>query len=692
MPRPVSDRAAHLCVIELRENPSGAQLTYSKPMRLLACFAWLLSVPALFAQLWYSNANSGSACCVIAGPNGAFYVVSGGQGVSVSSYSANSSSTDSTLISSSLTPMTAVLSGASILVAGAAANGTGFVSAFPAGTSSLPAGTSGFVPWKKTLGTVAAGGALTGIALDRDGGIWITGYTRDPNYPVTSDAYQKAGPTTTSFGTAIFGVLTKLSADGQNVIYSTFLGDAASACVGGSRCIGVFGNTLPAGVAVAADGSIVIAGMTTAPNFPVTANAIVPTLKTPAGNGFVTSFEPGGKRLRYSTFLGGTGAVGLAGDSLKFIAAESGGGVLVAGETHSSDFPVTLTALQSIHKGNFGNWSISRISATGTLVYSTYYGGSGADSLGGMAEDSAGNIWLAGRTTSTDFPLIPGSLRLGSDALVELDSTVTKALLTQLLPAGSADGALAPDSTGQPVILGSSGSILRLTTRGATGSQILGMTNAAAPVLSRYIAPGEIMSLYGTGLAPGGPVTAVADANGKLPTTLNGVSINTSGGLASILYTSPTQVNFIAPLGLDATRGFQFMTFQQGSTFSSTVTPTAKLSQPEIAVVLNQDFTVNSQSNPAAANSTVVLYLFGGGAFQGNPPDGTVAGNTLWAPVLNVTSSVGKVGYAGSAPGLLFGVMQVNVQLVPLTPSPSYVLLNLLVGYETSNSVQVFLK
>ncbi len=109
-------------------------------------------------------------------------------------------------------------------------------------------------------------------------------------------------------------------------------------------------------------------------------------------------------------------------------------------------------------------------------------------------------------------------------------------------------------------------------------------------------------------------------------------------------------------------------------------------------MVLNQDFTVNSRSNPAAANSTVVLYMFGGGAFQGNPPDGTIDGNTLWAPVLDVTSNLGKVSYAGSAPGLSLGVMQVNVQLTPLAPSPSYIFLNLLVGYETSNSVQVYLE
>lgn len=662
-------------------------------MRLLASLAfvplaWILTVPAAFGELWYSNATS--SCCLVAGANGTFYVVSGGSGITVSAYSTSSGSSVTGFLSSAMTPLAAVLNGPNMLIAGTAPNATGFVAAQPAGAPSSGI-SSTFVPWSKSLGTMAAGGALTGIALDPDGGIWVTGYTKDPNYPVTSDAYQKSGPTPTSFGTPIFGVLTKLSADGTTVIYSTFLGDGAPACVGGSSCIGVFGNTLPAGIVVTADGSIVIAGTTTAPNFPVTANAIVPTLKTQYGNGFVTSFEPGGKILRYSTFLGGTGGLGSSGDTIKFIAGESGGSVLVAGETHSSDFPVTATALQSTHAGSFGDWSISRISAGGTLLYSTYYGGSGANSLSGMAEDSAGNIWLAGPTTSTDFPLLPGSLQLGADALVELDSSGAKVLVTQLLPAGSADGALNPDSTGKPVILGSSGSVLRLTTQGAAGSQVFGFANAAAPVLSRYIAPGEVVSLYGIGLTTGSPVSAVIDGNGNLPKMLNGVAINTPAGLASILYASSTQVNFIVPLGLDTTTGFQTLVFQQGSAFTF-LTPYARLSQPEIAVVLNQDFTVNSKNNPAAANSTVVLYLFGGGSYQGNPPDGTIDGNTLWAPVLDVTSNLGKVSYAGSAPGLALGVMQVNVQLTPLPSSPSYISLDLLVGYETSNSVQVFLK
>ncbi len=528
-------------------------------MRILVAIAFLGLVPAAFGQLWYSNATS--TCCVVAGTNGTFYTVSGGPGITVSAYSTSSGSSDTGFLSSAMTPLAAMLSGSTMLVAGTAANATGFVAATPAGAS-LPTGSSTFVPWSKPLGTLAAGGELTGIALDPDGGIWVTGYTKDPNYPVTSDAYQKSGPTATTFGTAIFGVLTKLSADGTTVIYSTFLGDGASECVSGSSCIGVFGNTLPAGVVVTADGSIVIAGTTTAPTFPVTANAIVPVLKTPYGNGFVTSFEPGGKVLRYSTFLGGTGlGAEPVGDTLSFITAESGGSVLVGGVAHSSDFPVTATALQSTLAGNFGNWTISRISAAGALLYSTYYGGPGGNSLSGMAEDSAGNIWLSGQTASTGFPLLPGSLQLGTDALVELDSTAAKALVTQLLPAGSADLALAPDSTGKPVILGSSGSILRLTNQGAAGSQVLGFANAAAPVLSRYIAPGEIVSMYGTGLATGAPAAAVIDANGKLPTILNGVTIDTSDGLASMLYASSTQLNFIVPLGLDTTEGLSVCRF-----------------------------------------------------------------------------------------------------------------------------------
>src|SRR6185312_74593 len=98
-------------------------------MRLLILLLCLFTVSSAFGQLRYSNGTS--PCCVVPGTNGTFSVVSGGSGITVSTYAASSSGSSTSFLGSTLTPQAAVLSGTTILVAGLAANATGFVAALP---------------------------------------------------------------------------------------------------------------------------------------------------------------------------------------------------------------------------------------------------------------------------------------------------------------------------------------------------------------------------------------------------------------------------------------------------------------------------------------------------------------------------------------------------------------------------------
>jgi VCBS repeat-containing protein len=106
--------------------------------------------------------------------------------------------------------------------------------------------------------------------------------------------------------------------------------------------------------------------------------------------------------LEYGTYLGGTGN-----DSVRAIAIDTSGDVYVAGRTNSPDFPTTA--------GPFGPVSgtdvfVSKLSADGTtLLYSTYVGGSGLDSVGDMALDTAGNVYVGGLTGSNNFPVTVGA-------------------------------------------------------------------------------------------------------------------------------------------------------------------------------------------------------------------------------------------------------------------------------------------
>jgi hypothetical protein len=165
------------------------------------------------------------------------------------------------------------------------------------------------------------------------------------------------------------------------------------------------------------------------------------------GDAFVTKFNAAGSALVYSTYLGGSGA-----DNAGAVAVDTAGYVFVAGATQSTDFPVA-SAFQPSHGGNFQDAFVSKIDPSGsTLLYSTYLGGNGNDVAFGVAVDSAGEAFLAGFTTSTNFPTaspIQGAFAgggpdgLGHDAFVTKLSPGGSSLVYSTYLGGSSDDAAA---------------------------------------------------------------------------------------------------------------------------------------------------------------------------------------------------------------------------------------------------------
>ncbi|MCP4577220.1 MAG: IPTL-CTERM sorting domain-containing protein, partial [Deltaproteobacteria bacterium] len=143
-------------------------------------------------------------------------------------------------------------------------------------------------------------------------------------------------------------------------------------------------------------GNAYVAGKSSSADFP-TQN---PYQATYAGNGdaFITQLASAGNTLVYSTYLGGSG-----GDSAKGIAVDGTGNAYVAGFAGSTDFP-TQNACQATGAGKGDAFITQLTSAGNTLVYSTYLGGSGADSAKGIAVDGAGDAYVTGETKSADFP------------------------------------------------------------------------------------------------------------------------------------------------------------------------------------------------------------------------------------------------------------------------------------------------
>lgn len=179
---------------------------------------------------------------------------------------------------------------------------------------------------------------------------------------------------------------------------------------------------LPFSLAVDSAGNAYITGATLSPDFPTRGAQVTPA--SSVGQAFITKINAAGSALIYSTYLGGADPT--QGDG---IAVDQAGNVYVSGGTTAADFP-TVSALQPTLNGARDAFIVKLNSTGDNLLYSTYLGGSDNEEGWHVAIDTAGNAFVAGSTTSTDFPTqapFQGTYGGGSDAFV-----------TKLNPTGTA--------------------------------------------------------------------------------------------------------------------------------------------------------------------------------------------------------------------------------------------------------------
>ncbi len=225
------------------------------------------------------------------------------------------------------------------------------------------------------------------IAVDSAGNAYVTGTTPAFDFP-TVNALQ---PTLAGFANAF---VAKLNPAGSALVYSTFLGGSSGSCDEYGFCYPASDDGL--GIAVDSTGNAYVTGTTPSPDFP-TVNALQPTLHG-YYDAFVAKLNAAGSALVYSTYLGGSDY-----DSGYGIAVDSAGNAYVSGTTSSSDFP-TASPLQPALGGYQDAFAAKLDPAGSALVYSTYLGGNGGSQGFGIAVDSAGNAYVTGATTSSDFP------------------------------------------------------------------------------------------------------------------------------------------------------------------------------------------------------------------------------------------------------------------------------------------------
>ncbi len=276
--------------------------------------------------------------------------------------------------------------------------------------------------------------------VDSDGNVYVTGVTQSTTYPTTAGAYD------TTFGGAFDAFVTKLNASGTALVYSTFIG----------------GPTIAVGNAITVDNSgfAYVVGET-GHSFPTTAGAYDVTFSG-HNDAFVLKLTQDGAGAVYATYLGH-----IEEESVTGIAVDAAGSAYVTGFTRSIGYPTTPGAFDDSYGGGAADAFVTKFNPAGSgLVYSTFLGGVGDDFMRGIALDGAGFAYLAGYTTSTDFPMLPSaydsSYNGGEDAvLVKFNIAGTSPVYATYIGGSSAfpiggdyGSAVAVDGTGNAYITG----------------------------------------------------------------------------------------------------------------------------------------------------------------------------------------------------------------------------------------------
>jgi chitodextrinase len=290
------------------------------------------------------------------------------------------------------------------------------------------------------------------------GEAYLVGLTLSTNFPTTPGAFQTALNSTSD------AFVTRFSADGRSLVYSTFLGGNAS--------------DVAHDIALDADGNAYVTGQTDSSFFPVTPGAFQTTCtgcNVFRYDAFVTKLNPQGSALVYSTFLGGS-----IDDFGYGIAVDNGGQAYVTGQTESGStstkpFPTTPGVVQPTSAGTPDAF-VAKLNHYGTeLVYSTFLGGSVSDQGLSIAVDIAQDAYVTGSTQSGNFPtanpIQPNVGGSGSpDAFVtKLNQTATAFVYSTYLGGTSKDEgrSIVVDSSGNAYVTGQTFSADFPTTPGA---------------------------------------------------------------------------------------------------------------------------------------------------------------------------------------------------------------------------------
>ena len=434
----------------------------------------------------------------------------------------------------------------------------------------------------------------------------------------------------------------------------------------------------------------------------------------PDGNLYIADIN----NFRIRKVSGGviTTVAGTAGYTPCSVAADSASNVYVSDCVHSLLLKVsngTATNLAAYGSGlaldSVGNLYMTNSGAILKLsnsVVTTIGGGTGvAFDVAGTRYIADGNLGLVRKLsngTTTTSQMRPPLAFPGDPITVDSSGNIYDAN-NNVLGIPPSVG-IAADSSGN--IYSSDGiHILVLKPAGAISpltSVSVDFINNAASNRFLGIAPGEIVTIKGSGIGPAQLVSARAGSDGFYPIQLSGTSVQFNGVAAPLLYASATQVAAVAPYGVTGPTVQVTVTYEGQTSVPATIRVfaaapglfTADGTGTGPAAAINQDGTLNSASNPAPIGSVISLYATGGGQISPGGVDGQVSTSPLATQSLPVQVYIGQqfvlstsqLQYAGPAPGEIAGVMQINVPIPPGLKTSSRVPVAIFVGTALSSS------
>ena len=407
-------------------------------------------------------------------------------------------------------------------------------------------------------------------------------------------------------------------------------------------------------------------------------NAPVSLAVDSAGNVYISDF--GNHVVREVSVSGiistiaGNGTQGYSGDGAKATAAQLNGPEGLA-----------LDSSGNLYIADSGNHVVRMVTPTGAI--STFAGNNGLGYSGdggqaiqaqlatptGLAIDSAGNLYISDSGVNVVRRVAPGGVittvaGTGSAGYSGDGGPATQATF-------DAAAGIALDNAGSLYVTDAGNNVVRLLQPVSPSPSAGAVVNAASNALGP-IAPGEAVTLYGSGIGPANVTSSQPDPLGNVPDQLAGTVVYVNGVPAPIVYTWTRQIGVVIPY--EVTPGTARVAVKFGNQISLDLPVKIVSSAPALytadgsgqgqALALNHDTgTINTAATPVAHGSLITLYITGAGAISPVAPDGSPNAAGLAHPLLPVTATVGgvptTVAYAGGDNGLAPGMIRLDVSV-----------------------------